>query len=77
MVQKASTKLAEMMNQALAAELQAIIQYQWHHIMVKGMHSAELSEVLKKASMVEMRHAEQVAERLDISTSHQRSSPTL
>ncbi len=64
MVQKASTKLTEMMNQAIAAELQAIIQYQWHHVMVKGMHSSELSEVFKKASMVEMRHAEQIAERL-------------
>ncbi|HUI66912.1 MAG TPA: ferritin-like domain-containing protein [Nitrospirota bacterium] len=64
MVQKASTKLTEMMNQALAAELQAIIQYQWHHVMIKGMHSAELSEVFKKASMAEMKHAEQIAERL-------------
>ncbi len=65
MVQKASTKLTEMMNQALAAELQAIIQYQWHHVMVKGMYSVELSEVFKKASMVEMRHAEEIAERLN------------
>jgi len=65
MVQKASAKLTEMMNQALAAELQAIIQYQWHHVMIKGMHSAELSEVFKKASMVEMRHAEEIAERLN------------
>jgi len=64
MVQKASIKLTELMNQALAAELQAIIQYQWHHVMIKGLQSAELSEVFKKASMVEMKHAEQIAERL-------------
>jgi len=38
MVQKASTKLAVMTNEALAAGLQAILQYQWHHVMVKGMH---------------------------------------
>lgn len=65
MVQKVSAKLTEMMNQALAAELQAIVQYQWHHVMIKGMHSAELSGVFKKASMVEMRHAEQIAERVN------------
>ena len=64
MVQKASTKLTEMMNKALAAELQAIIQYQWNHVMIKGLHSADLSEVFKKASIVEMKHAEQIAERL-------------
>ena len=34
MVQKASPKLTEMMNQAIAGELQAIVQYMWHHIMV-------------------------------------------
>jgi bacterioferritin len=65
MVQNASTKLTEMMNQALAAELQAIIQYQWHHVMVKGMYSADLSDVFKKASIVEMRHAERISERLN------------
>ena len=34
MVQKASPKLTEMMNQGIAGELQAIVQYMWHHIMV-------------------------------------------
>ena len=65
MVQKASTKLSEMMNQALAAELQAIVQYQWHHVMVKGLNASGLSEAFVKASMSEMKHAEQIAERLN------------
>ncbi len=65
MVQKASTKLSAMMNQAVAAELQAIVQYQWHHVMVKGMNASELSEAFEKASMSEMKHAEQIAERLN------------
>lgn len=65
MVQKASTKLTEMMNQALAAELQAIVQYQWHHVMVKGMNASELSGAFEKASMSEMKHAERIAERLN------------
>lgn len=65
MIQKASPKLTEMMNQAVAAELQAIIQYMWHHIMVKGLNASELSEVFRDASMDEMKHAEKIAERLN------------
>ena len=42
MVQKASADLTAMMNQAIAGELQAIVQYMWHHIMVKGLNSASL-----------------------------------
>ena len=64
MVQKASPKLTEMMNQAIAGELQAIVQYMWHHVMVKGMSSTALSGVFEKVSMDEMKHAEKIAERL-------------
>ncbi|MEK6700537.1 MAG: ferritin-like domain-containing protein [Nitrospirota bacterium] len=64
MVQKASPKLTEMLNQAIAGELQAIVQYMWHHIMVKGMDSASLSEVFEEVAMDEMKHAEKIAERL-------------
>lgn len=64
-IQKASPKLTEMMNQAIAVELQAIIQYQWHHVMVKGLNASQLSEVFEKTSMDEMRHAEKIAERLN------------
>src|SRR5512142_872952 len=64
MVQKASKKLTEMMNQAIAAELQAIVQYMWHHVMVKGMHAESLAEVFEKISIDEMKHAEKIAERL-------------
>jgi bacterioferritin len=64
MVQKASPKLTEMLNQAIAGELQAIVQYMWHHVMVKGMDSASLSEVFEEVAMDEMKHAEKIAERL-------------
>ena len=64
MVQKASAKLTEMMNQAIAAELQAIIQYQWHHVMVKGLHSSAVAGEFEKVSIDEMKHAEKIAERL-------------
>ncbi len=65
MIQTASPRLTEMMNQAIAAELQTIVQYMWHHVMVRGREASELSGVFEKASMDEMRHAEQIAERLN------------
>lgn len=64
MVQKASPRLTEMMNQAIAGELQAIVQYMWHHIMVKGLHSSSLMDVFGDISVEEMKHAEKIAERL-------------
>jgi bacterioferritin len=53
-----------MLNQAIAGELQAIVQYMWHHVMVKGMDSASLSDVFEEVAMDEMKHAEKIAERL-------------
>ena len=53
-----------MMNQAIASELQAIVQYMWHHIMVKGINSSSLVEVFEDISVEEMKHAEKIAERL-------------
>jgi len=64
MIQKASPKLTEMMNQAIAGELQAIVQYMWHHIMVKGLNSASLMDVFEDIAVEEMKHAEKIAERL-------------
>jgi bacterioferritin len=64
MVQKASSKLTDMMNEAIAGELQAIVQYMWHHIMVKGLNSASLMDVFEDIAMDEMKHAEKIAERL-------------
>jgi bacterioferritin len=64
MVQKASPKLTDMMNEAIAGELQAIVQYMWHHVMVKGLNSASLMDVFEDIAMDEMKHAEKIAERL-------------
>jgi bacterioferritin len=64
MVQKASPKLTEIMNQAIAGELQAIVQYMWHHIMVKGLNSPSLMDVFEDIAVEEMKHAEKIAERL-------------
>jgi bacterioferritin len=64
MVQKASSKLTDMLNKAIARELQVSVQYMWHHVMAKGLESAEIAEVFEKVAITEMKHAEKIAERL-------------
>lgn len=64
MVQKASVTLTDMMNKAIAREIQVSIQYMWQHVMAKGLESAEIAGVFKQVSIVEMKHAEKIAERL-------------
>lgn len=64
MVQKASTTLTDMMNQAIAREIQVSVQYMWQHVMAKGLNSAEISEVFEDVAIAEMKHAEKIAERL-------------
>lgn len=64
MVQKASTTLTDMMNKAIAREIQVSVQYMWQHVMAKGLESAEISDVFEEVAIVEMKHAEKIAERL-------------
>lgn len=58
-------ELIEMLQGALERELTVSIQYMWHHVMGKGMASPAVRDILKKISIVEMKHAEAIAERLD------------
>ena len=64
MVQKASPKLLEMMNKAIAREIQVSIQYMWQHVMATGLHSAAISDVFEEVAIEEMKHAEKIAERI-------------
>jgi bacterioferritin len=64
MVQKASSTLTDMLNQAIAREIQVSVQYMWQHVMAKGLESAEIADVLKDVAIAEMKHAEKIAERL-------------
>jgi bacterioferritin len=64
MVQKASTKLTDMLNQAIAREIQVSVQYMWQHVMAKGLESAEVSDVFEEVAIAEMKHAEKIAERI-------------
>jgi bacterioferritin len=63
---KARKQLLEAMNEALSEELASTVQYLWHHIQARGLHSAAIAERFKAISMVEMKHAERIAERIDL-----------
>jgi len=60
----ASAKLLDMLNKAIAGELQAIIQYMWQHVQWKGIEHYSVSEGIKEIAVGEMKHAEKIAERL-------------
>jgi len=60
----ASDKLLGMLNNAIADEMQAAIQYMWQHVQWKGIEHYSVGEGIKKISIDEMKHAEKVAERL-------------
>lgn len=64
MIQKASTALTDLMQKAIAREIQVSVQYMWQHIMAKGLESAEIAETFEEVAVAEMKHAEKIAERL-------------
>ena len=59
-----SDKLLKMLNNAIADEMQATIQYMWQHVQWKGVEHYAVTEGIKKIAIDEMKHAEKVAERL-------------
>ena len=57
-------KVIDILNQAREQELTAIMQYMTHHHELEDQMYGKLAERLKKISIVEMKHAEQLAERI-------------
>lgn len=60
----ASEKLLELLNEAIARELQVSIQYMWQHVMWSGVKAFAVKDEFKKIAIEEMKHAEAIAERL-------------
>jgi bacterioferritin len=60
----ASAKLLGMLNNAIADEMQAAIQYMWQHVQWKGVEHFAVTGGFKKIAVDEMKHAEKIAERL-------------
>ena len=63
-VVKVSASLLEQLNQAIARELQVAIQYMWQHVQWGGVKGFAVHNELKSIAIVEMKHAEAIAERL-------------
>ncbi len=60
----ASENLKNLLNDAIARELQVSIQYMWQHVQWRGVKHFAVIEELKAISIQEMKHAEAIAERL-------------
>ena len=63
-VVKVSKELLDLLNDAIARELQVAIQYMWQHIQWGGVRGFAVHNELKSIAIVEMKHAETIAERL-------------
>jgi bacterioferritin len=63
---KGSKKLLDALNEDLAYELAALTQHMWHHVMGQGMEFPAVSDLFKDFSIQEMKHAEALAERIDL-----------
>ena len=61
---KTSKKLLDMLNKAIARELQVVVQYMWQHVQWSGVKGFAVQEELKSVAIEEMKHAEFIAERL-------------
>jgi bacterioferritin len=61
---EASKQLIDLLNKAIARELQVSIQYMWQHVLWKGVKAFAVKDELKKIAIQEMKHAEDIAERL-------------
>lgn len=59
-----SADLLDLLNRAIAREIQVSIQYMWQHVQWKGVKGFAVQEELKKIAITEMKHAEAIAERL-------------
>lgn len=61
---KASDELKDLLNQAIAREIQVSIQYMWQHVLWSGVKGFAVKDELKSIAITEMKHAEAIAERL-------------
>jgi bacterioferritin len=61
---KVSKELLDMLNKAIAAEMQVSIQYMWQHVQWSGVKGFAVKDELENIAKQEMKHAEMIAERL-------------
>lgn len=59
-----SKELLDLLNEAIAREMQVAIQYMWQHVQWSGVKGFAVKDELEKIAIEEMKHAEKIAERL-------------
>jgi len=62
---KPSAELLDLLNQAIAREIQVSVQYMWQHVLWKGVQGYAVKDAFKATAISEMKHAEAIAERLN------------
>jgi bacterioferritin len=53
-----------MMNKAIAREMQVAVQYMWQHVQWTDVKGSAVRKTLKAIGITEMKHAETIADRL-------------
>lgn len=62
---KPSAELLDLLNQAIAREIQVSVQYMWQHVLWKGVQGYAVKDAFRSTAISEMKHAEAIAERLN------------
>lgn len=62
---KPSAELLDLLNQAIAREIQVSVQYMWQHVLWKGVKGYAVKDAFRETAIAEMKHAEAIAERLN------------
>ena len=62
---KTSPELLDLLNQAIAREIQVSVQYMWQHVLWKGVKGYAVKDAFRNTAIAEMKHAEAIAERLN------------
>ncbi len=61
---KVSDELKKMLNEAIAIEIAASVQYMWQYVQVMGVKGRAVAGKFKETAIAEMKQAEELAERL-------------
>jgi len=61
---KVSDELKKMLNDAIATEIGASVQYMWQYVQVIGVEGRAVAGKFKETAIAEMKQAEELAERL-------------
>jgi bacterioferritin len=60
-----SAELLDLLNQAIAREIQVSVQYMWQHVLWRGVQGYAVKDAFRSIAISEMKHAEAIAERLN------------